>query len=504
MSIITQNAPKSLQGPGAERPNALTLPDTGTIWLSWENDTFSFLKNENGARSWVDITGGGGLTILTDPVFYVDPVNGNDGGSGTISSPFETINHALNELSPGWYGTATINLRAGTSTIANRLSLPSPLGNTITTTGSLLFNGVDNTDSGLGSRTSAGGTTGTLNVSADPVMGTLIDSVGGLGVNTYRGSFIRFTSGATLNGKSFLIAKNSATTFTISGVFPVAPTTETFVVETPAAVITWVGAAGWFGSVQWGLQNIAISGPGGSTLLEIHGLQVNFQRCSIANIGVEILLREGASFSDLSTVLALFGTLTISQRCGVYFNGVTLVFNPLTFMNMSECLFRDSPCEILGPCGWQVGKSYYVGNSYVRGMYGAFFVLIQSILDTVTPAPTSILIVVGADGAAIVASKNSTLVLSNVIISDTPSTTSPGDAVLLQDGSEATLSRVTGSGNAGLGCRVNIRCDFRRNTSTAVTGTLGDVKLGDAAVQPWSDFAVINTDLVQLCIGGPH
>jgi hypothetical protein len=131
-------------------------------------------------------------------------------------------------------------------------------------------------------------------------------------------------------------------------------------------------------------------------------------------------------------------------------------------------------------------------------------VILQSIFDAVTPAPVSSGTVVEGTGAVIVIGTKSVGLISNVEISNTPATTSPGDAILVQDGSQVTISTVVGSGNAGVGLRVNIMSDFRRNSPTTVTGTLGDVKLGGAAIQPWSDFVAINTDLIQLCVGGPH
>jgi hypothetical protein len=65
---------------------------------------------------------------------------------------------------------------------------------------------------------------------------------------------------------------------------------------------------------------------------------------------------------------------------------------------------------------------------------------------------------------------------------------------------------VVGSGNAGLGCRVTRASNLRSNTSNTVTGSQGDMKLGDNDVNPWADMVanVRKTDLVQLCFGSHH
>lgn len=60
MSIVTQNAPRSIQGPALERPDATTYPYPGSIWHSWGTTALSFLQNNGGVRSWIDIAGGGG------------------------------------------------------------------------------------------------------------------------------------------------------------------------------------------------------------------------------------------------------------------------------------------------------------------------------------------------------------------------------------------------------------------------------------------------------------
>jgi hypothetical protein len=80
MSIIVQNSPKSIQGPALERPDATTYPYPGSIWHSWGTTALSFLENNNGTRSWVDIAGGGGATGPTGP-------SGATGATGPSGGP---------------------------------------------------------------------------------------------------------------------------------------------------------------------------------------------------------------------------------------------------------------------------------------------------------------------------------------------------------------------------------------------------------------------------------
>lgn len=443
----------------------------------------------------------------TNPVFYVDPVTGNDSNDGSIGAPFLTIDRANSVLNPGWKGFATINLRGGTSTIEARTVWPSPIGASDASAGGLLINGMDSTDSGLGARTAAGGTAGAL-----AVFGTLIDSVGGFVVNAFRGQFIRFTSGATLNGRSFLIVSNDATTFTIAGVFPVAPTVETFVVETPAGVLSWAGTEVMQAEGAVGFQNVAFAGPGGANALRFSRGNFGFQRCAFATTGTGgIQVRNGAVLQDLNAITTLFGSLTITQQCGCFFNGTPISPNISSTaggmyaggINFNRSLLLNSNVEALTSIAVQFLSTFFTGNSYLRVAYGCQLLLGQCRFDAVTPAPAFGSAILGALGAALVISKRAGAALFNVDISNTPATTAPGDAVLCEDSSIVTFSAVVGVGNAGLGLRVARLSEVRIVGANTVTGAAGDVQIGANPVVLWAALAAINTDLVQLCIGGP-
>lgn len=444
----------------------------------------------------------------TDPSFYVDPVGGNDANNGTIGAPFLTIDRVNQVVAPGFFGTLTINLRAGTHTIAAKTVWPSPSGKNSATAGGVLLNGVDNTDSGLGARTSAGGTTGSV-----ATFGTCIDSVGGLVVNAHRGQFLRFTSGATLNGRSFLIDANSAGTFTLVGTLPVAPTTETFVVETPAAVVSWAASQTMMGAGVVGAQNVAFSGGGGANVLRLSGLVFGQQRCTFASIGTGgIALRNNAQLVNTSALVQYLGTLSITQSCGSHFNGVTQISLNLSAasggspacISLNQCLLTDTNIQVFGPINTQFVSCSYRGNSWTRVGYKGMFTASGCRWDAVTPAPALPSAIVGASGAAVVISKGAFGTVSNSDISNTPATTAPGDAIFGEDGSQLGVDTVTGAGNAGIGCRVNRMTGVRRNAGTTVTGAGGEVKIGQNAVTTWAALVAVQTDAVELCIGAPH
>jgi hypothetical protein len=549
MSLDTQTAPAVILGPDIERPLPDTVPE-GYFFKPLGIARLDILEVVGGVRVWSSVAGGVtgptgatgatgptgatgatgpagpsgtaqgtspitvngdnavhsasgalvyALTPLVDPVFYVDPATGNDTNPGTIGSPFLTINHALQVLTPGWYGFATINLRAGTNTIGNKTVIPAGLGNTATDAGGLLINGVDNTQDAIGNRTASGGTAG-----SQATFGTVVDSVGGLTVNAHRGKFLRFTSGATLNNRVYLIEGNTATTFTVQGSIATAPTTETFVVETPSAIITWPGTEVFmgFGSIL-GLQNVILNGPGGSNFVSINELVIGLQKVQLTNLGsFGITLGEHSSLINLSAMTAQLGTTTLAQQCGAYFN-FNAAISPLSTsrMSLSRCLFQDVRIEMFQAGLFQALDCTFRGNAYVRSIFNGFISFDRFHMDTVTPAPQSTAFI-GSFGAAIVLSKGATATILHGDISNTPATGGPGDAILVEDRSNMQTSNMTGTGNAGFGARVSRLSEIVEDKSGSpltLTGTLGDVKIGQAPGDVWPTSATI-TDFTELCV----
>ena len=66
--------------------------------------------------------------ICVASTYYVDPVNGNDAGSGTQLSPWRTIQKSMNAATPG----STVNIKAGTYRERLALNVSGTAGNYIT------------------------------------------------------------------------------------------------------------------------------------------------------------------------------------------------------------------------------------------------------------------------------------------------------------------------------------------------------------------------------------
>jgi len=66
--------------------------------------------------------------ICVASTYYVDPVNGNDAGSGTQLSPWRTIQKSMNAATPG----STVNIKAGTYHERLALNVSGTAGNYIT------------------------------------------------------------------------------------------------------------------------------------------------------------------------------------------------------------------------------------------------------------------------------------------------------------------------------------------------------------------------------------
>jgi len=515
--LIQWNVPL-IQGLDGARPDPLTVPLTGTIFSPRGVSRIDILQEIAGVKTWVSIGTGAStvstqfpiagdgtvaspvsLSILTNPTYYVDPVSGSDSNAGTITHPFATINHALQILTPGWYGAATINLRAGTHTLTNFTLIPRGLGNGLTTSGGVLINGVDNTQDPIGNRTASGGTIG-----SQATFGTVIDSVGGLTVNAFQGKFLRFTSGATLNGLSYLIEQNSSTTFTVEGSFPVAPTTETFVIETPAAILTWPGTQTFMGfGAPMGLMNVILNGAGGSNFVTFNEMVVGIQKTQMNNFGsFGITLGEHSSIVNLTAIAPQLGSPTIPNQCGGLFN-FNGPISPLstTRISLTKCLFKDAHLTLLQGSQFQALDSTFIGNAYIRSLWGAFVSLdrFHFIAVNASPGATN---TIGGLGAAIVLSKGAAGSILHGDISNTPATFGAGDAILVEDRSVLQISNMTGTGNAGFGVRVSRFSEVIEDKNAAtltLTGTLGDVSVGAVGASAWPVTAAV-TDPVQLCV----
>jgi hypothetical protein len=124
-------------------------------------------------------------------------------------------------------------------------------------------------------------------------------------------------------------------------------------------------------------------------------------------------------------------------------------------------------------------------------------------------AAASTALIVGGSISASAGASNGVRVTqdSNAFISGINIASCTGDAILVDNGSNATLSGVVGSLNTGYGVRILKNSKVTATVTTLVTGALGDVLVGANAVTTWaiivigasafvSDFAALTP---QLC-----
>jgi hypothetical protein len=184
-----------------------------------------------------------GLKPLASPTLYVSATGSDTAGTGSAANPYATVQHALGVLAvSGWTGAAgaVIQMVNTLPQGANPLPWnipPAPGGAGPVTIQSAY------TDSGLGPRTATSGTAPVFSggPGVGPSLGTVVDNVGGLTASAWQGYYLRWTSGANA-GRRASIQDNNATTFFLArGTFSATAPGDTFVVEKPAAQVTFSG-----------------------------------------------------------------------------------------------------------------------------------------------------------------------------------------------------------------------------------------------------------------------
>lgn len=437
-----------------------------------------------------------------DVGLFVNPAGDDNNGGLSAGDPIASIGEALLRIARGYTGTKLITLANGTYALGAdpRLSIARAYGQG---TDPPLFLG-STVDSGLGTRTATNAST----AGSTSTFGTCVDAAGGLTVNAYRGFVLRFlaTGPAGNQLRSFRVLSNTATTFTIAGLFPAAPTSaSTFVVESPGAILAWTGTSCSLdaGGGTVGLVNVGFSGPGSSSLIRFtHG---EFGLNSVDFTGVGSGGIQVAQFGALSNIrnLTSFAASQTVNTCGEYFasSAATLSVVSTGRLSLSNCVFNGTPSEVSQGGMYQTIDTGYAGVAWARAANCSQLAMTRVRFETVTGAAANSNLI-GDTGAAVVVCKGSAATLTQVSISNTPNTNSPGDAVLVADRASADFSTVVGSGNAGVGLRVQRHSYVRYGNSPTVTGTGGDVVCGGNAAVAWA--AAASNDLAaatpQLCL----
>lgn len=521
MTLSPNWIPVVIEGPLGELPDPLQT-NLGTIFVPDGLTQIMVCQVVNGVRAWTTVGTGSLVTnnvhsrflsgsgtvadplifsLPTDVEYWVDPTTGSDSGAGDAAHPVQTLAEALLRLAPGWKGKARVHLNPGTYALgaSPKIIFPVPRGGVAAEP--LVIDGLGTTDSGQGTRTTGvGSTTGSLQT-----FGNLVDSVGGLTVNAFRGMLLRFTSGA-LGGTSYWIYSNDATSITIASQFASAPVAgATYVIETSSQLFTWSGTLELEGAGAVGLYNVTFSSGASIDLrgpLDLYTSKVNF-------VQNQLLVNQGASMSLLSAFTPMWpsGSLPVPSA---YLLGCQLAGGSLFPLYGSRCSFNNS---FFNGCKTSLGQGAFFsaadtgfsGAASIIAKQAASASLIRTNMNNIVPVAFNTLNP-RAFGAAIVVCEGSFLALIDTIINGTTNATAPGDAVLIVDKSCAVFENVSGTANAGVGVRIlasSHLSNAAHNLGNTVTGT-GDVVFGSTGPLTWAGIgAARQTDAAQLCLIEP-
>lgn len=444
------------------------------------------------------------MALPTSIELRIDPSAGDDDNRGGFHSPIRTLKEALRRCERGWRTVCRISLGPGSHALGDNPNITVPAGVGVRAEPLLLVG--DTEDSGLGNREAVGGTTG-----GGSTFPTVVDAVGGLVVDAYRGFVVRFVAGnpVLVDDTRHMIASNTADTLTLVGALPAVPAPgDRFVIERPASSITWTGDAVLSGTVL-GLADVRLDGPGGDVYFQLVqlGLYINNVWFTGMGTGPGLTVGPSAAIKMFASAPRLFSDVATTRHPGAYFNagdrGRIGVLAGGT-LSVGRSVWNNVATGAAQPGAFiQCLRGAAFGRSHFRVQNGALVSLRWFRFADVSSAPPEF----GVGHATVLVASNSVAYLEEVDLSNCAR-----DPVAAYDGSVLTLRRVSGTGNVGpgaVGVRLRRGSTGRNHGENRLTATLGDVQIGaNPAVSTWATVRSLTTDQVavpsEFCQIGPQ
>lgn len=418
---------------------------------------------------------------ITDPTYFIDPTSGSDAALGTQARPLKSTTEALRRLFAfGWKGKPRIHYLG----IDNLGTNPKILLPDVGVSGAcepIMFTGTSaRADAGDGTLTVTGSTAG-----SGQTFGTV--TVGGTpwSSNNRQGCILRFTSGARA-GFEYFVATNTNNTLTLAGSISTPTNGDTFVLERPAAGWRWTGRLTIVGSGSvFGLKHFLMNSVDNTGFVSLYGCTMQIHCVHLTGLGTSgFQVFGGSNIENIGTATTMFSDNTILVSNALFAS--PLGANGSFFINPGCRIGITRSVHLSSPVDSQTGGMFQVQNAYFTGLGVRMFTGVASVLscrfDTCAGSGS---FTGGAQGAAITVAKSAWALIIGVDISGTTAGGGAGDGVFVEGGSRAEMQSVTGTGNAGVGCRLGWRSDVKNISGNTVTGA-NDVQVGGNSATTWA------------------
>ena len=429
---------------------------------------------------------------------------GSDSNPGTLSAPLRTVDRALAvaELN-GWLGYCRIHVAAGTYLLGSKL-IDVPESGGVGTEPPVLMG--DFLDVGGGNRAIAVSTVG--QTASPAAFGTIQDTVGGWAVNQFRDRYVRLTGAGTHVGKRFQIASNTANTLTLAGLF-VAVTTETYVIEEPATVLTAPGPdqflfyGGDIGAIGCVFGDAVAGG-----VFNLRGGTLFHQACWFREFST-IPVENNASIATMwtSDVFDRFPSLNLLNDCGsAFFSSVAsaaIIVDGGGVVRMSNCELRIRTSSSPSAEGDIVLTTCHFAGNAGQGAFGNTALQLTSCVydacSFVSGDSINGVIVCEGGGSARVINCTMNACTAN--------------AIGLAGSADAIVQGLAGNNPAGgIPLQVRFNSTARKLTGNAIVGAAAgaDVQVGNGAAVAWAAAQAapgVNDQAAafsEFCYAGPN